>query len=178
MPVVSRADCSTLSRGGLTACQDNDLSKHYKNRMGAPGGDLDFNLVGTCDNANAPVSIDYAYTMERSTSDSSDEDAAVAAVLNTCAYNTYMCCWTQNDGGMVDNTDVCRVVDSPSVGQTLEYPGESEGSTYCHGFGWEKGDTFLNVQLRKSLLLSMCWSLKFLFATKVLQPRDRLDCKE
>ena len=149
MPVVSRADCTTFSSDGLTACQNNDLSSHYKNRLGAPGGDLDFNLVGTCDNENAPVYVDYAYTTERSTSDTDDEDAVVEAVLETCAYNTYMCCWTQNDEGVEDNTDVCRVVDSPSVGQTTEYPGDSEGSTYCHGFGWEEGEAFLTVQLRE-----------------------------
>ena len=54
---------------------------------------------------------------------------------DTCAYNTYMCCWTKNDGdGMVDNTDVCRVLDSDDVGDTREFPGDSEGEVHCHGF--------------------------------------------
>lgn len=25
-----------------------------------------------------------------------------------CQYNTYMCCWTENDNGVADNTDVCE----------------------------------------------------------------------
>ena len=59
---------------------------------------------------------------------------------DACEYNTYMCCWTENDGnGMEDNTDVCRVLDSPSDGETREYPGESEGEVHCHGFVWEEG---------------------------------------
>ena len=59
---------------------------------------------------------------------------------DTCAYNTYMCCWTKNDGdGMVDNTDVCRVLDSDDVGDTREFPGDSEGEVHCHGFVWADG---------------------------------------
>ena len=51
-------------------------------------------------------------------------------IQDVCEYNTYMCCWTENDGnGMEDNTDVCRVLDSPDVGETREYPGESEGES-------------------------------------------------
>lgn len=26
---------------------------------------------------------------------------------DSCVYNTYMCCWTRNDNGVQDNTDVC-----------------------------------------------------------------------
>lgn len=29
-------------------------------------------------------------------------------VQDSCEYNTYMCCWTKNDNGVEDNTDVCE----------------------------------------------------------------------
>ena len=121
MPVVTRADCTTFERTGLEACQDNDLSKHYKNRMSAPGGDLDFNLVGTCDNENVSYNTSASTstttesnseTEESPSTLSNDEDEFVASILNdACAYNTFMCCWTQNDGdGMEDNTGVIWVI--------------------------------------------------------------------
>lgn len=49
-----------------------------------------------------------------------------------CEWNTYMCCWTGNDGpdGMTSNTDVCRVWDYPEEGNSLEFPRDSEGSVY------------------------------------------------
>lgn len=50
MAVVSRADCTTYSSQGLAACENNDLRTHYENAMGSPGGPLEVNLVGTCDN--------------------------------------------------------------------------------------------------------------------------------
>lgn len=34
--------------------------------------------------------------------------ATKASLLEgTCEYNTYMCCWSRNDNGVADNTDVC-----------------------------------------------------------------------
>ncbi len=43
---------------------------------------MDWNLIRNCDNEDVP---DYDY--------------------RTCNHNTYMCCWTENDGtGMADNT--------------------------------------------------------------------------
>ena len=64
----------------------------------------------------------------------------VSLVEDTCAYNTYMCCWTENDdNAMEDNTDVCRVLDSPAVGDSREFPGDSEGDVHCHGFVWAEG---------------------------------------
>ena len=67
-------------------------------------------------------------------------------VEDTCAYNTYMCCWTENDNGVQDNTDVCRVYDSPGVGDIREFPGDTEGKVHCHGFVWAHGahpETFI-----------------------------------
>lgn len=29
-------------------------------------------------------------------------------VADECEHNTYMCCWTKNDNGVEDNTDVCE----------------------------------------------------------------------
>ena len=47
-----------------------------------PNGEMETNLVRECDNHDVP---DYDY--------------------RTCEHNTYMCCWTENDGqGMADNT--------------------------------------------------------------------------
>ena len=61
-------------------------------------------------------------------------------IQGTCAFNTFMCCWTENDAdGMEDNTDVCRVLDSPEVGDTREFPGDTEGEVHCHGFVWADG---------------------------------------
>ena len=58
-----------------------------------------------------------------------------------------MCCWTENDNNaMQDNTDVCRVLDSPDVGDTREFPGDAEGDVHCHGFVWAQGaslDSFI-----------------------------------
>ncbi|CAN0038717.1 unnamed protein product [Hapterophycus canaliculatus] len=124
MPVVSDAACSWLGRPGIEPCPKN-LSRHYNNRLGAPKGEIDFNLVRECDNEDVP---DYDF--------------------RTCEYNTYMCCWTENDGqGMADNTDVCRVVDYPAMGQTTEYPGESEGEVHCHGFVWPEDATDKYIHL-------------------------------
>lgn len=50
MAIVSRADCTTYSSQGLVACENNDLRTHYENEMNSPGGGINFNLVGTCDN--------------------------------------------------------------------------------------------------------------------------------
>ena len=144
--MVSRADCTTYSRDGLTACMNNDLRTHYRGRMDSPGGDLTFNLVTTCENENAPVTTDYAYVAEREVEATYDEDDAVEEVLEACEYNTYMCCWTENDGqGMEDNTDVCRVIEE--AGEVIEYPGETEGDVHCHGFAWSRTDDFLTNKL-------------------------------
>lgn len=114
MPVVTRADCTTFERTGLEACQDNDLAKHYKNRLSKPGGDLSFNLVGTCDNENNQLNATTADS-SNDTVDTPiyDEDEYVATLLSdVCAYNTFMCCWTQNDGdGMEDNTGIHKSSD-------------------------------------------------------------------
>lgn len=145
MPVVSRADCTTFNKDGLAACNKNNLRRHYRKRMESPGGTMDFNLVGRCDNANDPVTVDYSYTAERQVEDTYKDDD-VRAVLDECEYNTYMCCWTENDGeGMQDNTDVCHVIDE--FGEITEYPGESEGDVHCHGFGWKETDDFLTNKL-------------------------------
>ncbi|CAN0119715.1 unnamed protein product, partial [Ascophyllum nodosum] len=73
-----------------------------------------------------------------------DDYEHVASLLNgTCTFNTFMCCWTRNDGdGMEDNTDVCRYVDPTGV--SIDFPGESEGETHCHGFGWPEGSEYVN----------------------------------
>eukprot|EP00752_Nemacystus_decipiens_P012856 g11383.t1 len=118
MPVVDDAACSEYGRDGIQPCQQGGLRNHYKGWIGKPNGKMESNLVGTCDNVNVP-----------------DHD------FSTCDNNTYMCCWTENDGqGMADNTDVCR------VGAT-EYPAESEGEVHCHGFVWADGATDKHIHL-------------------------------
>ena len=133
MPVVSRADCSTYSRDGLTACKNNDLIRYYNVILGHFNGGLEFNLLGTCDNVNGPVFSDDSETGGTSSGSTTssvkdatsltenegattvdmspdvpeyDEDEALASLLDdTCDYNLFMCCWTQNDDqGMQDNT--------------------------------------------------------------------------
>lgn len=64
---------------------NNRLRAQYKYAMDEPNGEMEFNLVRECDNTDVP---DYDY--------------------RTCEHNTYMCCWTGNDGnGMQDNTVRC-----------------------------------------------------------------------
>ncbi|CAB1102459.1 unnamed protein product [Ectocarpus sp. CCAP 1310/34] len=105
MPVVSDAACSKFGGEGIEPCWDNSLRSQYKYKLDEPKGEMEYNLVRECDNEDVP---DYDF--------------------RTCNHNTYMCCWTENDGqGMADNTDVCRVIDYPSMGETTEYPGGSEG---------------------------------------------------
>eukprot|EP00903_Cladosiphon_okamuranus_P021568 g19830.t1 len=62
------------------------------------------------------------------------------AKVHSCAYNMYMCCWTENDGnGMEDNTDVCSV-------NGKEITKQEQVDTHCHGFAWKNGadyDTFI-----------------------------------
>ena len=48
---------------------------------------------------------------------------------------------------MKDNTDVCRVVDYPEVGETVEYPGETEGEVHCHGFVWPENAEDVYIHL-------------------------------
>ena len=70
------------ARDGIVPCTPGGLSQHYRGRTGKPNGNMDSNLVGECDNVDVP-----------------DHD------FSTCENNTYMCCWTENDGqGMQDNT--------------------------------------------------------------------------
>ena len=57
MPVVSRADCTTYNRDGLTACRNNDLFAHYRGRLGRPNGIMDVNLVKQCNNADETTSV-------------------------------------------------------------------------------------------------------------------------
>lgn len=66
---------------GIVPCRVQ-LRREYQ-RVGSPNGDMETNLVKECDNTDVP---DYDYGI--------------------CANNTYMCCWTKNDGekGMKDNT--------------------------------------------------------------------------
>ncbi|CAM9604750.1 unnamed protein product [Ectocarpus fasciculatus] len=81
-----------------------------------------------------------AVTVEGASCTTYDEDVEVAKLLDgTCEWNTYMCCFTNQDGGeeVTANTDVCRM-------DSVEMPGESEGSVYCHGFAWESGADFNN----------------------------------
>eukprot|EP00903_Cladosiphon_okamuranus_P008160 g7859.t1 len=111
MPVVTNADCSRLRRGEIEECDQNSLFVEYKRGAGN-NEPLGINLVNECDNWDVPE-FDF----------------------RTCQENTYMCCWTENDGeGMQDNTDVCR------VGDTL-YPDESEGEVHCHGMVWPEDAT-------------------------------------
>ena len=67
---------------GIEPCWDNSLRSQYKWKLEDPKGEMDWTLVNECDNEDVP---DYDY--------------------RTCDHNTYMCCWTENDGqGMADNT--------------------------------------------------------------------------
>lgn len=54
-------------------------------------------------------------------------------VDDACEHNTYMCCWTQNDNGVEDNTDVCSVNGADQQG---------DEDTHCHGIVWEDGASF------------------------------------
>ncbi|CAM9859592.1 unnamed protein product [Pylaiella littoralis] len=118
MPVVSESACSKFGREGIKPCWDNSLRSQYKYKLDEPNGEMEFNLVRECDNEDVP---DFDFL--------------------SCDHNTYMCCWTENDGqGMADNTDVCR------VGQ-MEYPGASEGEVHCHGFVWPEDATEKYIHL-------------------------------
>ncbi|CAM9859661.1 unnamed protein product [Pylaiella littoralis] len=118
MPVVSEAACSKYGGEGIEPCWDNSLRSQYKHKLKEPKGEMEYNLVRECDNEDVP---DFDF--------------------RSCSDNTYMCCWTENNGqGMADNTDVCR------VGQ-MEYPGESEGEVHCHGFVWPEDATDKYIHL-------------------------------
>eukprot|EP00903_Cladosiphon_okamuranus_P015443 g14263.t1 len=117
MPVVDDAACSKFSRDGIVDCP-NGLRRWYQFSLDAPNGPMDSQLVNTCDNTDVP---DFDF--------------------DTCDHNTYMCCWTENDGqGMQDNTDVCYVGDTG-------YPGEEEGEVHCHGFVWPEDSSEVYVHL-------------------------------
>eukprot|EP00903_Cladosiphon_okamuranus_P018127 g16682.t1 len=118
MPMVDNAACSKFTGDGISPCWDNSLHVQYKYHLEMPNGEMETNLVRECDNHDVP---DYDY--------------------RTCEHNTYMCCWTENDGnGMADNTDVCYVGD-------VGYPGESEGEVHCHGFVWPEDATDKYIHL-------------------------------
>lgn len=123
--MVEEAACTRYDRSGLVPCANDRLSTHYRNRLQEPRGPIDFNFVRQCDNRAVPY---YDY--------------------RSCEYNTYMCCWDENsNNAMQDNTDVCRVLDYPGIGDTVEYPGDSEGDVHCHGFVWPDNadDTYIHL---------------------------------
>ena len=82
--------CTSLNRvvwtrdkggGGIEPC-NTGLRRQYKRWNSDTNVTLDSNLVSECDNTDVP---DFDFS--------------------TCDINTYMCCWTENDGqGMQDNT--------------------------------------------------------------------------
>eukprot|EP00752_Nemacystus_decipiens_P013910 g12347.t1 len=119
MPMVDNAACSKFNWEGIGPCWDNSLRSQYKYNLDErPNGEMENNLVRECDNMDVP---EYDF--------------------RTCDHNTYMCCWTENDGnGMQDNTDVCYVGDTG-------YPGESEGEVHCHGFVWPEDATDKYIHL-------------------------------
>lgn len=76
--------CIRFTIDGITDCS-NGLRRQYLNWVGEPNGPMDSQLVTACDNVDVP---DFDF--------------------DTCQHNTYMCCWTENDGqGMQDNTVSC-----------------------------------------------------------------------
>lgn len=54
-------------------------------------------------------------------------------VADICQYNTYMCCWTENDNGVEDNADVCLVNGKFQ---------EGDETVHCHGLVWADGASF------------------------------------
>ena len=60
------------------------------------------------------------------------QQMVAASLVESCEWNTFMCCWTENDGpsGMQSNSDACRVLDYPEAGQVLELPRDDEGQVY------------------------------------------------
>ncbi|CBJ49226.1 conserved unknown protein [Ectocarpus siliculosus] len=125
MPVVSFSECSRFDGDGITDCGEHGLYSNYVSRIDEPNGPLEDNLVRICDNYDVP---DFDF--------------------RECDSHTYMCCWTENDAkGVLDNTDVCRIHDYPSAGETLEYPGDSEGDVHCHGIVWPEDATDKYIHL-------------------------------
>ena len=77
---LARTHNTRHSNDGIVPCR-NKLRQEYR-RVGEPNGEMETNLVKECDNTDVP---DFDF--------------------RTCENNTYMCCWTENDGkGMADNT--------------------------------------------------------------------------
>ena len=100
MPEVSRADCSVPNddkEGDFEACTDNDLRTRFKEVF--PDDDvLLTNLVEACDNEGSSSAVS-------STTDSETYSDVADFNFDSCDYNTYMCCWTENNNqGMEDNT--------------------------------------------------------------------------
>lgn len=119
MPVVSTSDCSRMKNGEISRCPNDDLRAYYNRKLDKPNGEMDINLVKECDNYDVPE-FDFG----------------------ECGYNTYMCCWTENDGyadgyGMGVNTEVCTV--EPGV------------DAHCHGFVWPDGasDRFIHLHAQQ-----------------------------
>ena len=62
--------------------------------------------------------------------DSHTHQVAEAELLErTCDWNVFMCCWSDH-GSLEGFTDVCRVLDYPEAGETLEFPRDEEGAVY------------------------------------------------
>ncbi|CAN0210094.1 unnamed protein product [Ectocarpus sp. 8 AP-2014] len=51
MPQVSFAECSRFAVEGIVGCGDGGLYSQYNGRLGAPYGEMEHNLVKSCDNA-------------------------------------------------------------------------------------------------------------------------------
>ena len=135
MPEVSRADCSVPSSttaGAFDACTNNDLLTRYFEVY--PGSSLE-NPVGECffgsttstsgthgddsttststtstDDSTTSTSTIFTDNSTTSTDDSTISTSATPSDVTefdfgSCGYNTYMCCWTENNNqGMQDNT--------------------------------------------------------------------------
>lgn len=64
-----------MKNGEISRCPNDDLRAYYNRKLDKPNGEMDINLVKECDNYDVPE-FDFG----------------------ECGYNTYMCCWTENDG--------------------------------------------------------------------------------
>lgn len=135
MPEVSRADCSVPGDGdNFDACTNNDLRTRFKevypddmldnlvgecddeesNSGSTSGGSSSGSSGGDAQPTPAPSTP--APVDDQSTSGGSSSGGSSATDSETysdvadfnfdsCDYNTYMCCWTENNNqGMEDNT--------------------------------------------------------------------------
>ena len=118
---------SSSTSGAFDACTNNDLLTRYVEVY--PDGALD-NLVGACDDwsttSTSGAHSDDSTTSTTSTTSTDDDSTTSTSITSTddsttststtpsdvtefdfgsCDYNTYMCCWTENNNqGMQDNT--------------------------------------------------------------------------